>query len=309
MDVKVYDLMIIGAGPAGLTAAVYAKRAGLDTVVFEKLAPGGQIANTHLLENYPGFPEGISGADFAEALRKQAVRFGAEIVSDEIISCDLSKRPFTIKAFGGEYKGKTVIIAGGAVPRKLGIEGESDFLGQGISFCATCDGMFFKGMDVAVIGGGDTAIGDAIYLSNLCRTVYVIHRRDELRAGKLIAEQARAKDNIVFLLSKVPEKFFGGFDFEGIVLRDVKTGKTEELAVQGCFEAVGNIPDTAYLEGIELDRNGYIAAGEDTRTSIEGVFAAGDIRTKSLRQVVTAAADGAVAATEAYEFIEKTKKG
>ena len=301
------DILIIGAGPAGLTAAIYAGRAGMDALVIEKLFAGGQIANTHLLENYPGFPDGISGQDFAEAMRRQAEKFGAEFVSAEITKLDLSGD--IKKIYAGEkcFEGKTVILAGGAIPRKLGIEGEEDFIGMGISFCATCDGMFFRGRDVAVIGGGDTALGDAIYLSNICRKVYVIHRREQFRASKVVVDQAKAKENVEFIMDSVPERFLGGFDFEGVELLNKKTGEKTTLEVQGCFLAVGYLPDTTYMEGIALDKSGYIIAGEDTKTNIPGVFAAGDIRTKRLRQVVTAAADGAVAADEAAAYIESTK--
>lgn len=300
-----HDIIIIGAGPAGLTAAIYAGRAGIRPLVIEKLAAGGQIANTHLLENYPGFPEGVNGQDFSELLKKQAERFGAEFVSDEILSAELTGETKKLKGYSREYEGKTVIIAGGAVPRKLGIPGEEDYIGMGISFCATCDGMFFRNMETAVIGGGDTALADAIYLSNLCKKVYIVHRRDEFRASKLLVSQAESKENIEFVMDSIPQSFFGELDFGGIELLNKKTDETTRLEVQGCFEAVGYDPDTAYFSELELDRSGYIIAGEDTKTNIPGVFAAGDIRTKRLRQVVTAAADGAVAADEAASYIEE----
>lgn len=297
------EIIIIGAGPAGITSAIYACRAGKSVTIIEKTAVGGQIANTHLLENYPGFPEGISGFDFAEALKKQALKFGAKLVNAKITSVELSGKDKIIHTSEADYISKAVIIATGAIPKKLGIEGEKAYVGMGISFCATCDGMFFKNAEVAVIGGGDTALGDAIYLSNICKKVYVIHRRNEFRASKILVEQAKNKENIEFLMNKTPEKFFGGFNFEGIVLKDKSTGEETELKVMGCFEAVGYTPDTELFCELAKDQNGYIIADESTHTNLAAVFVAGDVRAKKLRQVVTATSDGAVAANEAVEFL------
>ena len=298
------DVAIIGAGPAGLTAAIYASRAGMKTLIFEQMAPGGQITSTHKLENYPGFPGGIAGSDFSVALKEQAESFGAELRSEKILRMELGGQPKSIISSQGEYEAKTVILALGASPRKLGIAGEEEYTGNGVSYCATCDGAFFRGMEVCVVGGGDTALEDAIYLANLAKKVSVIHRRDTFRAQHVLVERAKAKENIEFILDTVPVKIEGGMDLESILLKNAKTGEERSLPIAGCFVAIGHEPDTRLVEGqVYLDSQGYIIAGENTLTNVPGVFAAGDVRTKTLRQVVTAVSDGAVAQQAAQEYL------
>ena len=298
------DVAIIGAGPAGLTAAIYASRAGMKTLIFEQTAPGGQITSTHKLENYPGFPGGIAGSDFSLALKEQAESFGAELRSEKILRMELAGQPKSIISSQGEYEAKTVILALGASPRKLGIAGEEEYTGNGVSYCATCDGAFFRGMEVCVVGGGDTALEDAIYLANLAKKVSVIHRRDTFRAQHVLVERARAKENIEFILDTVPVKIEGSMDLESILLKNAMTGEERSLPIAGCFVAIGHEPDTRLVEGqVYLDSQGYIIAGENTLTNVPGVFAAGDVRTKTLRQVVTAVSDGAVAQQAAQEYL------
>lgn len=298
------DVAIIGAGPAGLTAAIYASRAGMKTLIFEQMAPGGQITSTHKLENYPGFPGGIAGSDFSLALKEQAESFGAELRSEKILRMELGGQPKSIISSQGEYEAKTVILALGASPRKLGIAGEEEYTSNGVSYCATCDGAFFRGMEVCVVGGGDTALEDAIYLANLAKKVSVIHRRDTFRAQHVLVERAKAKENIEFILDTVPVKIEGGMDLESILLKNAKTGEERSLPIAGCFVAIGHEPDTRLVEGqVYLDSQGYIIAGENTLTNVPGVFAAGDVRTKTLRQVVTAVSDGAVAQQAAQEYL------
>ncbi|MBS5645005.1 MAG: thioredoxin-disulfide reductase [Clostridiales bacterium] len=298
------DVAIIGAGPAGLTAAIYASRAGMKTLIFEQMAPGGQITSTHKLENYPGFPGGIAGSDFSLALKEQAESFGAELRSEKILRMELGGQPKSIISSQGEYEAKTVILALGASPRKLGIAGEEEYTGNGVSYCATCDGAFFRGMEVCVVGGGDTALEDAIYLANLAKKVSVIHRRDTFRAQHVLVERVKAKENIEFILDTVPVKIEGGMDLESILLKNAKTGEERSLPIAGCFVAIGHEPDTRLVEGqVYLDSQGYIIAGENTLTNVPGVFAAGDVRTKTLRQVVTAVSDGAVAQQAAQEYL------
>lgn len=299
-----YDILMIGGGPAGLTAAIYGARAGLSVAVVEKATPGGQITSTHQLENYPGFIQGISGGEFSQDLLEQARRFGAQVFADEIVSLQLEGKIKTAEGKNGKYQSKTVILALGAAPRKLGIPGEAQYVGMGVSYCATCDGAFFKGLRVAVVGGGDTAFEDALYLADLAAEVYLIHRRETFRAQRYLIEKAEKKKNIHFIRQAVPLEIGGGMDLEYIILQNVQTGERQKLAVEGVFVAVGQQPDTALVQGkVDLDAAGYIEADENTGTNIPGVFAAGDVRKKALRQVVTAAADGAVAAMAAYHTI------
>jgi len=298
------DIVIVGAGPAGLTAAIYGARAGLQVAVFEKTVVGGQIISTHNLRNFPGFAEGISGTDFAQALRRQAESFGAQIRSEAVIRLELAGPVKKIVTSEGEYLARTAILAMGANPRKLGIEGEAEFIGNGVSYCATCDGAFFRDMEVCVIGGGDTAMEDAIYLSNLAKKIYLVHRREGFRAQHINVVNARSKPNVEFILDTVAKKILGGMDMEGVLLENTKTGEQQELKVDGCFVAIGREPDgTLIREEVTLDPEGYVVAGEDTQTNLPGVFVAGDLRIKALRQVVTAAADGAMAARKAQEHI------
>ena len=297
-----YDLIIIGAGPAGLSAAIYAKRAGLDMLVLEKGAVGGQISRTHDMENYPGIRT-ISGVDFSIALKKQAEDFGTRIENASVQKIEKIDGVFLISTGSKTYEARAVIAALGAQARKLNIPGEEELTGSGVSYCATCDGSFIKGMDCAVIGGGDTALEDAIYLSKIAKSVKVLHRRDKFRAQEVLVKRAEGIENIAFILNAVPQKFQGDFALEELVYE--VNGEEKELKIEGCFIAVGALPDTQILKGlVKLDKSGYIVASEDTRTSLPGLFAAGDARVKRLRQVVTAAADGATAVSAAIEYLE-----
>lgn len=301
-----YDIAIIGAGPAGLTCGIYAARAGLSALLLERQFAGGQITSTHLLENYPGFAEGIAGMDFSMALAAQAQRFGVAPEAREATGIERrADGSFFVQTGEGGFEARTVVLALGAQPRKLGLPREEEFTGAGVSYCATCDGAFFKNRTVVVVGGGDTALEDALYLSNLAQKVFVMHRRIELRAQQVLADRARARENIEFLLNKRPVELLGGLDFEGVAYEDVQTGERGQLNVDGCFVAVGYVPDVKLAADlVARDAQGYIVAGENCKTSCPGIFVAGDTRTKPLRQVVTAAADGAVAAAMAREYLQ-----
>ncbi len=307
-----YDVIILGAGPAGLSAALYAGRACLKTLLIEKAMPGGQITLTDEIENYPGqMLEGESGFSLTERMSQQADKFQVERAIDEITAVDFSVSEKVLTGSAGEYRAKTVIIATGAHPKPIGCENESQFTGRGISFCATCDGMFFRGLDVYVVGGGDSAVEEAIYLTRFARKVTIIHRRDQLRAVKSIQEKAFANKKISFLWNTVVEKVDGTDALSEMTVRNVVTGETtvirasEEDGMFGLFGFVGYEPNTALFEGkVDMER-GYIVANEDMHTSVPGVFAAGDVRVKSLRQVITAAADGAIAAMQCARYIEE----
>ena len=292
-----FDLIIIGAGPAGLTSAIYAKRAGLSVKVFEELTPGGQAAVTPEIENYPGMKK-VSGSDFAISLFEQATELGAEIEFERVVKIENAEGGKKVITDGGEYFSKTVIIANGAKRRKLEIPGEDEFSGRGVSYCATCDGAFFKDKTVAVIGGGNTALEDALYLANICEKVYLVHRRDEFRAVKNLVERVVNNEKIEILYSQSPTEIKGDNKVSSLVLQE-----GVELLVDGVFVAIGLKPDNERFENIVELENGYIKAGEDCRTSCDGIFAAGDTRTKSLRQIVTATSDGAIAATGAIELL------
>lgn len=300
-----YDVLIVGGGPAGLSAAIYAARAGMDTLVIEKGVPGGQIIYTAELENYPGLEKSTNGTHFSELLKAQAERFGAKVESDEIISVALDGRVKIAKgSSGATYESKSIVLALGAAPRQLGIPGEQEFLGMGVSYCAICDGAFFRGMDVAIVGGGDTAFEDAIYLSGLANKVYLIHRRDEFRAHSSLVARATNIPNIEFVKNSIPLSIVGGLDLEKIRIKNIVAEEELALDVQGVFVAIGRIPDTALVEGmLPMDELGYLMIGEDTTTQYPGAFVAGDARVKMLRQVVTATADGAIAASKAIEYI------
>ena len=307
----IYDVIIIGAGPAGLTAAIYAGRSRLSVLLIEKASDGGQIANTNEIENYPGAVlEGESGPSLIARMTQQAARFGAERLYAQVSEAELRGEVKTIKTSGGEeYKSKTVIIASGARPRPIGCENEEQFVGRGISFCATCDANFFEDLEVYVAGGGDSAIEEAIYLTKFARSVTVIHRRDELRAAKSIQEKAFKNDKIKFMWDSVITSV-GGDDLLGMMtVRNVKTGQTTQIIADkedglfGLFGFLGFLPNSSMFEGSLQLENGYIKTDDDMLTGIPGVFAAGDIRAKSLRQVVTAASDGAIAAIQAEKYI------
>lgn len=297
------DILVIGAGTAGLTAVIYGARAGLSVEVIEKTMFGGQIISTRSVENYPGMP-GVSGADFAMALFSQAQSFGGEVTYGNIEKIDLN-RPIKIIQVGNEVKeAKTVIIANGAVPKKLGCPGEELLIGAGVSFCATCDGAFHKGKDVAVVGGGNTALEDALLLSYLCRKVYLVHRRDTFRGEAKTLELLRKRENVECLTHYAVEEIHGNNKVEGITVHNTKDSSKKTLEVSGVFVAIGTTPDNAMFNDVlDLDQNGYIVAEESCKTKLPGVFVAGDTRTKPVRQMVTAAADGAVAALAASDYI------
>lgn len=306
---RIYDTIIIGGGPAGYTAALYAARAGLDTLVVEKMGPGGQMALTDVIDNYPGFDEGVDGFTLGMKMRAGAERFGAVTRSAEVLSVELTDTLKRIRTRKEELLARTVVIATGANPRELGIEGENRLIGKGLHYCAHCDGMFYKDKTVAVIGGGNTAASDALYLSNLAKKVYVIHRRDTLRATKIYHEPLMSASNVEFIWDSTVFDYIVDGRINGLKIRNLKSGAASELLVDGVFVSIGREPQSKLFEGqLELDERGYIVADEKTETSTCGVFAAGDVRTKELRQVITAAADGAVAAHYAEEYIAKQAK-
>lgn len=299
-----YDIAIVGAGPAGLSAAIYAQRAGKKTVLFEAYTYGGQIINTPKIENYPGIKD-ISGFDYATGLFDQALSFGAEIVFEQVTAVNKSDC-FVITTTAGTYEAQAVIIATGAKNRHLGLEKEEALTGRGISYCATCDGAFFKGKNVAVNGGGNTAIEDATFLSGYCSKVYVIHRREGFRAEEGSLQALREKDNVEFVLNATITDLIGEDKLSAVVVTDKLSGQTSEIAVDGLFIAIGQVPDNAVFSEIaELDQSGYVLSGEDCTTKTPGLFTAGDCRTKHVRQLVTAASDGAVAALAACTYIDK----
>ena len=304
MSDETYDLVTIGGGPAGLTAAIYAGRGLLKTLVLEKLMMGGQATITHMIDNYPGFPDGVTGPDLMEKFESQARRFGAEFRFATVDKITLDGNIKVLKVADGEIRAKTVLICTGAEPRRLDVPGETKLTGKGVSYCATCDGAFFREAVIAVVGGGDSAVKEAIYLTKFASKVYVIHRRDELRAEKITIEQAFANEKIEFIWDSVVEEIAGKHAVESVKVKNVKDGSTKELELEGVFIYVGMIPNTAFLKGfVELDEAGYVVADRDTHTDITGVFAAGDVRRKLSRQVATAVGDGATAAMAAEECI------
>jgi len=303
-----YDLIIIGGGPAGLTAGIYAVRARLNVVLYEKLVPGGQIIVTDWVENYPGFPEGVSGFDLVDKMLEQAKRLGLKIENNEVISLDLSEQVKKVVLPDRTVTAHTVIVATGAHPKKLGVTGEDAFLGKGISFCATCDGPFYKNKVVAAVGGGDTAVQESIYLTKFAKKVYLIHRRDQLRATKILQERAFANNKIEFVWNSVVTRIEGADGLEKITVKNVKTGELKELPVDGCFIWVGIIPNSGFLpDTIKTDEYGFVIANHKMETSVPGIFAAGDGRSTPLRQIATAVGDAAIAAFSAEHYIESLK--
>ncbi len=302
----IYDMIIIGGGPAGYTTALYSSRAGFDTLILEKVVVGGQMTLTDVIDNYPGFPEGIDGFTLSQNMQKGSERFGAKTMYDEVVAVDLSGEVKEVEtAFSGKLFSKTVVIASGANPRELGLENEQELLGQGVHYCAHCDGRFYKDKVALVVGGGNSAVSDALYLSHLCKKVILVHRRDTLRATKVYHEPLKNARNIEFRYNSVLSKV--NTENSKVVsasLIDVKTNMKSEVECDGVFISIGRKPATEFLsDQLELDNGGYIKADESTKTSIDGVFAVGDVRTKVLRQVVTAVADGAVAVHYAEEFL------
>lgn len=300
----IYDMIVIGGGPGGYTAALYAVRAGLETLVIEKLSAGGQMALTSQIDNYPGFEDGVDGFTLGEKMQASAEKFGAKTLIAEVYSADLKGETKVLTTSEGTFKARTVVIATGASPRELGIEGEKELVGRGVNYCAACDGMFYKDKVVAVVGGGNTAAADALLLSRICRKVIIIHRRDTLRATKIYHEPLMKSQNVEFRWNSAVSELIYGEKLSGIRIRDVNTGEISQVECDGVFISVGRRPETGLLKDqIDLDPSGYIRAGESTETNIRGVFAVGDVRTKVLRQVVTAVADGAVAAHYAEEYL------
>ena len=301
-----YDTIIIGGGPAGYGAALYTARAGLSTLVVEKLSPGGQMALTDIIENYPGLPDGVDGFTLGMQMQAGAERFGAETHYGEVLSVALAGEEKTVTTDGGTFTAPTVIIATGANPRKLGVAGEDSYLGRGLHYCAHCDGRFYKDKTVMVVGGGNSAASDALYLSRLCRRVILVHRRDTLRATKIYHEPLMGAENVEFLWNSNVTGLIGDKRLTEVTVTDARTGEVTHVPVDGLFISVGRVPATElFANQLPLDPHGYIVAGETTETSLPGVFAAGDVRTKALRQVITAAADGAVAAHFAEEYLAK----
>ncbi|GAQ24633.1 thioredoxin reductase [Tepidanaerobacter syntrophicus] len=302
----IFDVAIIGAGPAGLSAGLYAARAKLSTIIIEKMYPGGQAAMTYRIENYPGFSDGIGGAELAEAMKSQAERFGAKILNNGAVKIVKEDNIFNIILDNDDnVEAKTVILAAGASAKKLGVKGEIEFTGRGVSYCATCDGAFYANKTVAVVGGGDTAIEEALFLTRFASKVYVIHRRNQLRATKILQERAFQNSKISFIWDSVVDEIRGKDTVNELVVKNVKTGELESISVDGIFVAIGQTPLTDFVKDIiSLDNQGYIITNEHMMTNVPGIFAAGDIRQKPLRQVITAASDGAVAAVEAGRFIE-----
>lgn len=306
---KIYDMIIIGGGPAGYTAALYASRAGLDTLLIEKMSAGGQMALTDIIDNYPGFDEGIDGFTLGMKMQAGAERFGSKTEYSEVTGVDFSTDVKKIITSNGDFFAYTVVIATGADPRELGIDGEKDLVGRGLHYCAHCDGRFYKGKTVVVVGGGNTAASDALYLSNLAEKVYVVHRRDALRATKIYHEPLMRANNVEFVWNTVVSDYIVDGKVVGAKLKNVNSGEERDILCDGIFVSIGRKPITEiFSDYITLDPSGYIVADESTKTNIDGVFVAGDVRTKTLRQVVTAVADGAVAVHYAEEYLANIKK-
>ncbi len=303
-----FDTIILGGGPGGYAAALYCARADLKTLVLEKLSPGGQMATTSRVDNYPGFEEGIDGFELGEKMMLGADRSGAVSRFEEVVSVDLDAKPKIICTTGGTYTADAVVLATGASPRTLGLPEEAKLVNRGVAYCATCDGMRYKGKTVVVAGGGDSAVTDALFLAKICAHVYLVHRRDTLRASKSYMEVIKKTENLTFIPDSNIVAILHEKKVTGVKIKNVKSGEGSELTCDGLFIAVGRIPNTELFAGqLNMDENGYIIADETTRTSVPGVFAVGDVRTKPLRQIVTAAADGAVASMFAEEYLLENK--
>ena len=302
-----YDMIVIGGGPGGYTAALYAARAGLKTLVLEKLSAGGQMALTSQVDNYPGFAEGIDGFELGQQMQAGAERFGAKTELAEVLSLALDGSIKAVTTSEGTFYGKTVVLSTGANPKLLGVPGEKELTGKGVNYCAHCDGMFYRGKTVVVVGGGNTAAADALHLSRLCKKVYLVHRRDSLRATKIYHAPLMDAENVEFLWNSTVTTLHSGEKLTGIRVKDVNTGVESDIECDGIFVSIGRSPATNLVKGqLELDEAGYVVADETTRTNLPGVFAVGDIRTKALRQIITAASDGAMAAHFAEEYLAET---
>lgn len=300
-----YDVIIIGSGPAGLTAATYTTRANLKTLIIAGQTWGGQLMLTSTVENFPGFPEGIEGPELMTRMRKQAEQFGADIKDEAFISGDFTTQPFKIKSENGEYIGKSVIIATGADTKWLGVSGERDLIGKGVSSCAPCDGPFFKEKDIIVAGGGDSAMEEAIVLTRFAKSVTLVHRREAFRASPIMVDRAKNNPKITFLLNKQIIEVIGKERIEAVRLKDSTTGNIDELKIEGLFVAIGHKPNSSVFKGIDVDSEGYIIVHDHTKTNLEGVFVAGDVHDKAYRQAITAAGFGCAAALEAQAWLEK----
>ena len=298
------QVIIIGSGPAGLTAALYTARAQLEPLVFVGDTLGGQVAISSEIENYPGFPEGLTGPELGQLFQKQAERFGARLEYDTITGLDLSVRPFKVTAYGGEREAHALIIATGSSPRKLGVPGEEEFAGRGVSYCATCDGFFYTGREIALVGGGDAAVEEAMFLTRFAARVYQVHRRDRLRADRYMQERAFRNEKIEFVWDTVVDEIVGHQVVSGVRLRNVKTGEEHLHPVEGVFVAIGHTPNTEFLGGqVTLDEKGYILTDERRRTNVPGVYAAGDVQDWMYRQIATSVGDGCRAAMEVEKYI------
>ena len=301
---KIYDMIIVGGGPGGYTAALYAARAGLDVMLIERLSAGGQMNLTGQIDNYPGFPEGIDGFQLSYNMQQQAERFGAKTKYAEVLELKLEGNIKSVRTNEGNYQAKTVVISTGANPRQLGIARENEMIGRGVGYCAHCDGGFYRGKTVAVVGGGNSAVAEALYLSRIAKEVILIHRRDSLRATQIYHKSLMEAPNIRFVWDSEVEELLGEDILSGVRVRNLKNGEVQTLEVQGIFVSIGRKPATDLVKDqLTLDHAGYIMAGENTKTNLPGVYAVGDVRTKELRQIVTAVADGAMAAHEAEQYL------
>lgn len=306
----VYDMIIVGGGPGGYTSALYAARAGFNVLVLEKFSAGGQMALTHQIDNYPGFEDGIDGFSLADKMKKQAERFGARSENAEVIKVNLTVNPKEIETAKGTFLSKTVLLASGANPRELGVDKETELIGRGVAYCASCDGMFYRGKTVVVVGGGNTAAADAILLTRIAKKVIIVHRRDTLKATRIYHEPLMNAENVEFKWDSTVTELLYEDKITGVKIKNVKTGEESIIDCDGVFVSVGRKPATDFLGSqLDLDENGYIIADETTKTSIPGVYAVGDIRTKQLRQVVTAVSDGAMAVHSAEEYLAEEHKG
>ena len=302
-----FDVIIIGAGPSGYTAGIYCSRAGYDTLILSGILPGGQLVNTTEVENYPGFENGIMGPDLMIDMRKQSQRMGTTIIDDEAVNVDFRRAPFKVLTASEEYEARAVIIATGANPRKLGVEGEQTFGGKGVSYCATCDGPFFRNQEIIVVGGGDSAIEEATFLTKFATTVHLVHRRNELRASKVMQERALNNDKIKFHWDSAVTHIRGDQKMQQVVIKNLKTGEEKTLDAGGLFVAIGHEPNTKLFKSqIELDNEGYVILKNKTHTNIEGVFAAGDVHDRNYRQAITAAAFGCMAAIDVDKYLTES---
>ncbi len=301
-----YDVIIIGAGPAGYTAGIYCSRARHDTLIISGLLPGGQLMNTTDVENYPGFEDGVMGPELMLTMRKQAERMKTTIIDDVVVNVDFRAKPFKVLTGSEEYEAKAVIVCTGATPRKIGIEGEQTFSGKGVSYCATCDGAFFRNQDIAVVGGGDTCMEEATFLTKFASRVHIIHRRDEFRASKIMQDRALSNENIEVHWNSVIEDIKGDQKVQQIILKDTKTGENKTLEMGGVFVAIGHEPNTDLFKNqLEMDENGYIIQKENTQTSVKGVFTAGDVHDHRYRQAVTAAGFGCMSAIDVDKYLSE----